>query len=269
MNQISLPIARARGVIEPWDRAPDGSWTLVKGDCREVMAKIPDRSIDLVFADSPYFLSNGGTACKGGQRVEVGKGAWDESQGVAVDHIFHLQWLEQVREILKPTGTCWISATHHALFSIGFAMQKLGFHVLNLVTWAKPNAAPNLACRMFTHSTEHLIWASPFESAPLAHTFNYGDMKAATGKQMRDFWNMPTTPASEKIHGHHPCQKPEGLLDRIILASSRPGDLILDPFVGSGTSVVVARTLGRRAIGIDMDPQWLELTRRRLAAKGK
>ncbi len=267
MSQLGLPIGRARGVITPWARDPalTSRWTLVHGNSIEIMKLIPDRSIDLVFADPPYFLSNGGTTCKSGARVSVAKGDWDESRGVLEDHAFHLAWLEQARAVLKPTGTIWVSATHHALFSIGFAMQKLGFHVLNLVSWCKPNASPNLAGRMFTHSTEHLIWASPFESSPLAHEFRYQAMKESNGgKQMRDYWTIPTTPKREKSCGAHPTQKPEALLDRVVRASTLPGALVLDPFCGSGTTGVVAVKQGCRFIGVDLDTAYLELTRRRL-----
>lgn len=269
MRQTDLIMGRARGMIIPW--ASDlKRWTLVHGDSIDVMKKIPDRSIDLIFADPPYFLSNGGSTCKSGKRTSVSKGDWDRSRGRTSDHLFHVAWLEQARAVLKPSGTIWISATHHALFSIGFALQGLGFHVLNLATWCKPNASPNLAGRMFTHSTEHLIWASPFESSPLAHQFNYKLMKERNGgKQMRDFWSIPTTPAREKECGSHPTQKPEALLDRIISASSKPGDLILDPFTGSSTAGVVATRLDRRFIGIDLDVDYLALSKRRLIAEKK
>jgi site-specific DNA-methyltransferase (adenine-specific) len=250
---------------------------LIRGDCVEVLAALPDASIDLIFADPPYLLSNGGTTCASGKRVAVDKGRWDASAGLAADHAWNKTWLAACQRVLKPSGTIWVSGTQHVIFSIGFAMQELGFHLLNTVTWFKPNASPNLACRFFTHSTELVLWAAPARQKPLRHTFHYKEMKADNGgKQMRDLWQIPEpdgeqvvwslpTPAkSEKSHGRHPTQKPAALLDRIIRAGSSPGELVLDPFNGSGTTGVAAITSGRRYIGVDVDPQYLELTRRRL-----
>ncbi len=147
-------------------------------------------------------------------------------------------------------------------------MQELGFHILNLGTWIKPNAAPNLGCRQFTHSTEGLIWAAPFESKPLAHHFDYESLKAKNGgKQMRDYWPIPVVPKREKIHGSHTTQKPEALLELVIRASAPDGALVLDPFAGSSTTGVVALRHGCRYIGIDMDENYLDLSRRRLDAE--
>jgi site-specific DNA-methyltransferase (adenine-specific) len=182
--------------------------------------------------------------------------------------------------VLKPSGTIWVSGTQHVIFSIGFAMQQLGFHLLNTITWFKPNASPNLACRFFTHSTEIVLWAAPERRKPLAHTFHYRDMKAENGgKHMRDLWQLPEpdgnqviwslpTPAKgEKRLGKHPTQKPEALLDRILRAGSSPGELVLDPFNGSGTTGVMALATGRRYLGIDLDARYLDLTQRRIRAQ--
>jgi site-specific DNA-methyltransferase (adenine-specific) len=269
MQQLDLGVSRSREAIDPYYADSAGRFHLVHGEAVATLAKIPDHSIDLVVTDPPYFLSTEtGTTCSGGERVAVSKGAWDESHGLEADHAFHRAWLAQVRAVLKPSGTVWVSATHHALFSIGFAMQGLGFHVLNLVTWLKPNATPNLACRFFTHSTEHLIWAAPSERKPLPHYFNYTGMKEMNGgKQMRDYWSIPTPPAREKLYGRHPTQKPEDLLERVIRASSAPGDLVLDPFNGSGTTGVVAVRRGRRYIGIDLDRGYLDISRARITAE--
>jgi site-specific DNA-methyltransferase (adenine-specific) len=252
---------------------------LLQGDCVDVLSALPEASIDLIFADPPYLLSNGGTTCASGKRVAVHKGQWDASAGLAADHQWNHKWLAACQRVLKPSGTIWVSGTQHVIFSIGFAMQELGFHLLNTVTWFKPNASPNLACRFFTHSTEIVLWAAPARTKPLRHTFHYKDMKADNGgKQMRDLWqipepdgeqvvwSLPTPPKSEKSHGRHPTQKPAALLDRIIRAGSSPGELVLDPFNGSGTTGVAALASGRRYIGIDVDTQFLELTRRRLMA---
>jgi site-specific DNA-methyltransferase (adenine-specific) len=243
-----------------------------------------EQTFDLVFADPPYFLSNGGYTCQGGKRAPVQKGAWDESRGIEDDHAFTTEWLKACQRVLKPTGSIWVSGTQHVIFNVGFAMQKLGFKLLNTVTWYKPNASPNLACRYFTHSSEILIWASPGSKGKLKHTFNYKDMKAENGgKQMRDVWALPkageeeidadeagrvwtmtTAKPSEKAHGKHPTQKPRALLERIVEACTDDDALVLDPFCGSGTTGVAALAKGRRFVGIDLDEGYLELTKKRL-----
>jgi site-specific DNA-methyltransferase (adenine-specific) len=253
------------------------------------MDQFDDASFDLVFADPPYFLSNGGFTCKGGKRASVQKGAWDESRGVEDDHEFTTAWLAACKRVLKPSGAIWVSGTQHVIFSVGFAMQKLGYKLLNTVTWYKPNASPNLSCRYFTHSTEILIWASPNPKGKLLHTFNYPDMKAENGgKQMRDVWNLPRTgeeelsadgegriwtqitpKKSEKEFGRHPTQKPLSLLERVISASSSEDAVVLDPFNGSGTTGVAAAKLGRRYVGIDMNEEYLALTKKRIDAVRK
>jgi site-specific DNA-methyltransferase (adenine-specific) len=161
----------------------------------------------------------------------------------------------------------WVSGTQHVIFNVGFAMQTLGFHLLNTVTWFKPNASPNLSCRYFTHSSEIIIWAAPKRASKLGHTFNYQTMKAENGgKQMRDVWTLPTSKGSEKELGRHPTQKPVRLLNRIIDASSSEDALVLDPFCGSGTTGVAAVARGRRFVGIELEPEYLELSRRRIEA---
>jgi site-specific DNA-methyltransferase (adenine-specific) len=250
---------------------------LLLGDCLTLLDQLPKQSVDLVFADPPYLLSNGGTTCSSGRRVSVDKGKWDASAGIDADHEWNKKWLRACQRVLKPSGTIWVSGTHHVIFSIGFAMQQLGFHLLNTVTWFKPNASPNLACRFFTHSTELVLWAAPSRRAPLPHTFHYRDMKAENGgKQMRDvwqfpepdgeqvIWSLPTPAKREKTAGRHPTQKPLALLDRIVRAGSSPEDVVLDPFNGSGTTAMAAVASGRRFVGIDVAREYLDLTRRRL-----
>jgi site-specific DNA-methyltransferase (adenine-specific) len=249
------------------------------GDSLELLARVPEHSVDLVFADPPYFLSNNGTTCHAGRRVSVNKGGWDASAGITADHEFNRRWLSACRRVLKPSGTIWVSGTHHVIFSLGFAMQELGFHLLNTITWFKPNASPNLACRTFTHSTELLIWAAPARGDRLLHTFNYQEMRTqAGGRQMRDLWampradgrqlvwNIPTPPKREKLEGHHPTQKPLELLDRIILSATGPDDLVLDPFAGSGTTGLAARRRARRFIGFEISRDYAALAARRLQA---
>jgi site-specific DNA-methyltransferase (adenine-specific) len=273
--------------LHAWDRLPGTAeqgrgWALVQGDCVEALEKLPPHSVDLAFADPPYMLSNGGTTCQSGKRVSVNKGAWDASGGLTIDTAFQARWLGAVRRVLKPSGTLWVSGTQHVIFSIGYAMQEMGFHLLNTITWYKPNASPNLACRFFTHSTELLLWASPQKSRPLAHRFNYQAMKAANGgKQMRDLWeiweapapgdeqviwSVPTPGPREKVHGRHPTQKPLALLDRVIAASVTKGGLVLDPFSGSGTTGVAAVRAGCQFLGIERDPAYVDLAARRLRA---
>ncbi len=257
---------------------------LYRGDSLELLAHIEPRSIDLIFADPPYFLSNGGFTCQNGERAPVAKGEWDASRGVESDHSFTTEWLKACQRLLKPTGTIWVSGTQHVIFSVGFAMQQLGYKLLNTVTWYKPNASPHLACRYFTHSTEILIWASPTPSKPLQHIFNYSDMKAENGgKQMRDVWALPRTGDEEvdtegdgrvwslvtpykveKKFGKHPTQKPVALLERIIAASTVPGARVLDPFCGSGTTGVAAVKLNRRFVGFDLDERYLEIAKQRI-----
>jgi site-specific DNA-methyltransferase (adenine-specific) len=261
-------------------------YRLLHGNSLEVLESFDDATFDLVFADPPYFLSNGGYTCKSGKRAPVEKGGWDASRGVEEDHAFTSSWLSACKRVLKPSGTIWVSGTQHVIFSVGFAMQKLGYKLLNTVTWYKPNAAPNLSCRYFTHSTEILVWASPVAKGKLQHTFNYARMKADNGgKQMRDVWNLPkvgeeelkadgdgrvwtliTPRKEEKAFGGHPTQKPLSLLERVVEASTGEDALVLDPFNGSGTTGVAAVKLGRRYVGVDLDPKYLELTRKRLEA---
>jgi site-specific DNA-methyltransferase (adenine-specific) len=244
---------------------------LYHGDCLEVMdtllAKYPQGVFDLIFADPPYFLSNGGITCHAGKMVKVDKGAWDKSRGPELNHEFNTAWLRRCQSLLKPNGTLWVSGTHHVIFSVGYAMQQLGMKILNQVTWQKPNPPPNLACRYFTHSTETVLWAAKNEKS--RHRFNYSDMKRTNGgKQMKDVWTLTAPKPDEKTLGKHPTQKPVALLERIILASTAPNDLVLDPFMGSGTTAVVSVGLDRRFVGLDADIKWVELATRRLRGGG-
>ena len=270
MSVASLSNARLREEVDLSQHvhARGRDYVLYHGDSTNLMQGFEDATFDMVFADPPYFLSNGGTTCQSGKRVKVDKGGWDASQGVEHDHEFTSKWLEQCRRVLKPSGTIWVSGTQHVIFNVGFAMQKLGFKILNMVTWFKPNASPNLACRTFTHSTELIIWAAPVSKGKLLHTFNSKQMKADNGgKQMRDVWTMTTPKPSEKVHGRHPTQKPRALLERIVDACTEEDALVLDPFCGSGTTGVAAKSKGRRFVGIDMDTQYLDLTKRRIEAE--
>lgn len=245
-------------------RFPSGQrYELYRGDCLDVMSSFPEEYVDMIFADPPYNLSNGGFTCKSGRQVPVHKGDWDVSRGLESDHEFTLKWLSACRRVLKPNGTLWVSGTYHNIYSVGFALQKVGFRILNDVTWFKPNASPNLSCRFFTASHETLLWAS--KSRGSRHTFNYEAMRALNGgKQMRTVWTIPTPPPREKVFGKHPTQKPLELLLRVVLAATKPGDVILDPFSGSATTGVAALKLGRFYLGIELDEAYLEISRKRL-----
>ncbi|MEM0286391.1 MAG: DNA methyltransferase [Candidatus Methanomethyliaceae archaeon] len=240
----------------------DDNFILLLGDSIELMKSFKSSMFDMIFADPPYFLSNDGITCSSGKMVSVNKGDWDKSKGLNHIHSFNIKWLAECKRILKPNGTIWVSGTYHNIYSIGFAMQMLGYIILNNITWYKKNAPPNLSCRYFTHSTETILWAKKDKKSK--HYFNYQRMKEENNnKQMRDIWEIPAINKSEKKFGRFPTQKPIKLLERIILASTNEGDLILDPFNGSGTTGIVAKQLNRRYIGIDINKDYLELTIKR------
>lgn len=238
---------------------------LILGEAIDAMNKLPENSVDLIFADPPYNLSNDGFSCHAGKRVSVNKGKWDKSNGVDKDFEFHYNWILACRRILKPNGTLWLSGTYHSIYACGFALQKQGWHILNEISWYKPNAAPNLACRMFAASHETLIWARKEKKAK--HKFNYKEMKnfdwgndflKKPNRQMRSVWAINTPPPREKTHGKHPTQKPTELLKRIILSASQEGDLVLDPFCGSATTGVVALKYNRAFIGIENQREYID-----------
>lgn len=241
---------------------------LYLGNCIEILKKIKKDSIDMIFADPPYGLSNNGITCKNGKMVSVNKGEWDKSKGIEEDFKFHNQWIKACKKVLKPNGTIWISGTYHSIYACGFALQKNDFKILNDISWYKPNAAPNLSCKYFTASHETLIWAikNPNEK----HTYNYEVMKYGEwhkkdiikneDKQMRSVWSIPTLSKSEKEFGKHPTQKPLKLLERIILSSTNENDIVLDPFTGSSTTGVIAKQFNRQFIGIDTEKEYLDLS---------
>lgn len=246
-------------MVQPIFRSSDKDFTLLLGDCRELLGKFAFQ-FDAIFADPPYFLSNGGISCQAGQVVCVDKGDWDK--GVDDVDRFNKEWISACRDKLKDEGTIWISGTHHNIFSIANALKMAGFRILNVVTWAKTNPPPNISCRFFTHSTEFVIWARKHERKP--HYFNYPLMRHINGgKQMTDVWRLPAIAPWEKSQGKHPTQKPLCLLSRIILASTRPGAWVLDPFAGSSTTGIAASLLGRRYLGLDITEEYLLMSRRR------
>lgn len=232
---------------------------LLNGDSLELLEDFDDECVDMVFADPPYFLSNGGVTCENGEMVSVDKGRWDRSEGIQANHEFNMKWLEECQRVLKPNGTLWVTGTQHIIYSLGYALQSLDYKILNDIAWFKVNPPPNLSCRYFTHGTETIIWAARDHDAK--YTFNYEKMKEMNGgKQMKNLWKIMSPRKDEKKHGKHPTQKPMKLLNRIVLAASNPGDLILDPFCGSSTTGIAATQKGRRFVGIEQSDEYLELS---------
>ncbi len=265
--------------IKPYYKKP--KFILYKEDCLKILAEMPENSVDMIFADPPYFLSSGSFTCQNGKMVSVKKGDWDLCNGVKENFDFHLNWIEACKKVLKPNGTIWISGTYHSIYQCGFSLQVKKFHILNDVAWLKPNASPNLSCRFFTASHETLIWARKDKKAK--HTFNYKQMVEwennykkeikcnhcgkkdryetlhEKGKQMRSVWAINTPQRVEKTFGKHPTQKSVELLKRVVLASTNKGDVILDPFTGSSTTGMASYLFGRKFIGIDMEKEYLDL----------
>lgn len=237
-------------------------FTILQGDCMERLYEIEDKSIDTIFADPPYFLSNGGISVQSGKQVCVDKGDWDK--GGTPEHIyqFNKQWLSLCRSKLKDNGTIWVSGTHHNIFVVQRCLQELGYKILNVITWQKSDPPPNLSCKYFNFSTELVIWARKHEKK--THKFNYETMKQLNGgSQMTDVWRIPAVGLWEKTCGKHPTQKALRLLYRILLASTNEGDTILDPFAGSSTTGIAANLLGRKFIGIEQEKEFVDLSRRR------
>ena len=232
------------------------------------MAKIRPESVDCIWTDPPYFLSNDGATNVGGRRVSVNKGSWDISQGIAEDHAFNLRWLTACWRALRPAGTIWVTGTLHVYLSVGMAMRQLGFRILNDIIWEKPNPPPNLGTRCFTHSTEVVLWATKApRGSSQRYTFNYAEMKAENGgRQMKSVWRFPAAGPTEKRMGRHPTQKPVALIDRCIRASTNPGDIVLDPFAGTSATGVAALMNGRHFLGIEQDSSYVNIGVRRLSA---
>lgn len=245
-------------MLTPYFRSADHDFTLLQGDCVDLMGQF-DFKFDMIFADPPYFLSNGGISYQSGKVVCVDKGDWDKSHGFMHDDAFNHHWLKACREKLKDDGTIWISGTYHNIFSIANNLTLLGFKILNVITWAKTNPPPNVSCRYFTHSTEFIIWAR--RSAKVSHFFNYALMRQMNGqKQMTDVWRLPAIASWEKSCTKHPTQKPLALLARIILASTKPRAWVFDPFAGSSTTGIAANLYDRRYLGIDFMKEYLDIS---------
>lgn len=235
---------------------------LIVGDSLKVIKEFDRESIDVIICDPPYFLSSGGFSVSGGNRVSVNKGDWD-NPGLYDPYNFYSEFLEEAKRILKPNGTIWIFGTMHNIYLIGYLLEKLEYKILNNITWQKLNPPPNISCRMFTHSTETIIWAKRDVSSK--HYFNYNLMKELNNnKQMKDVWTSSLTKKSEKKMGKHPTQKPLEIYERMILASTRKSDIILDPFLGSGTAAVSSLLLDRQFYGIELEETYIDLSIRRI-----
>ncbi len=243
---------------------------IIQGDCVEVLATFPAGSIDLVFADPPYNLQLGGELWRPNMtRVDAVDDAWDQFDSAAAYDAFTRAWLGACRRVLKDTGTLWVIGTYHNIHRVGAALMDLGYWILNDVVWVKTNPMPNFKGTRFTNAQETLIWAQKHRGAK--YTFNYHAMKALNGgKQMRSDWVLPICAGSERVRvagrKAHSTQKPEALLYRVILSGSNPGDVVLDPFFGTGTTGAVARRLHRRWIGIERDPDYVAVAQERIDA---
>ena len=240
------------------------------GDCARLMAQLPVASFDLVFADPPYNLQLAGELTRpDNSRVDGVDDAWDKFAGFAEYDRFTRAWLEGARRLLKPDGALWVIGSYHNIYRVGAILQDLGFWILNDIVWRKANPMPNFRGRRFTNAHETLLWCAPSPEA--RYTFNYQAMKTLNEDvQMRSDWFIPLCGGPERLKRDgrkaHPTQKPEALLQRVLLASTRPGDLVLDPFFGTGTTGAVAKRLGRRCVGIERDPGYAALARARIAA---
>ena len=239
----------------------DENAVLYEADSLKLLKKLEAESISMIFADPPYFLSNDGVTCSAGRMVSVNKGDWDKTQD---KHKFNRAWLKECKRVLKPGGTIWISGTLHNIYSVGMALEQEGYKILNNITWQKTNPPPNLACKCFTHSTETILWARKADTKA-KHTFHYELMKEENGgKQMKDVWTGSLTKPSEKREGKHPTQKPLYLLERIVLSSTNEGDIVLDPFCGSGTTGVACVKHNRLFVGIDNNREYLDISKKRI-----
>lgn len=247
--------------LKPIFTSIDSSFSLYQGDCNEFLPQMKEK-FDLIFADPPYFLSNDGLSIQNGKIVSVNKGEWDRGNEIEDIDNFNMKWIANAKIALKSTGSIMISGTYHNIFSLGRALQKLDFKILNIITWQKTNPPPNFSCRYLTHSTEQIIWAR--KSHKHKHTFNYEFLKALNGgKQMRDVWSFPAIAPWEKSCGKHPTQKPLALLVRLLLMSSNENSLICDPFSGSSTTGIAANLLNRKFVGIEQESEFIEISVKR------
>lgn len=233
---------------------------LYLGDCIDVMKLIETESIDVIFADPPYFLSNGGQSISSGKKVSVNKGEWDKKANYSDTSVFTNRWLSECYRLLKTNGTIWVSGTHHNIFEVEKEMSRIGYKIINIIIWHKSDPPPLLYKNKFRFSYEMIIWAKK----SVGYTFNYNRMFEINDKEMEDVWTLSAVQNREKCFGYHPTQKPECLIERIIVASSDKGDVILDPFMGSGTTCFVAKKLRRKFIGIEKEEKYYTIANKRV-----
>jgi len=244
---------------------------ILQGDCLEELKKLPDRSVDLVFADPPYNLQLGGDLLRpDNSKVDAVDDEWDQFESFAAYDTFTKAWMAECKRVLKDDGALWVIGSYHNIFRVGATLQDLGFWILNDIVWRKSNPMPNFKGTRFTNAHETLIWASKSRGGR-RYTFNYDAMKMANDElQMRSDWTLPLCTGEERLKDDngdkaHPTQKPEALLHRVIMASTKPGDVILDPFFGTGTTGAVARRLGRKFIGIEREAEYAKIAGQRIA----
>lgn len=246
----------------------DEKITLYEGNSLRLMKDLPDESIDVIMTDPPFFLSNGGITVQSGKMISVNKGEWDDPKLVNPEE-FYTTFLTEARRILKKDGTIWVFGTMHNIYLVGYLLNKLGYKILNNITWQKTNPAPNLSGRMFTHSTETILWARK-EPKKGKHLFNYQLMKEYNdGKQMKDVWTSSAISRKEKKYGKHPTQKPLWIMKRLVEASTNEESVILDPFIGSGTTAIAAKQLNRNSIGMESSEEYLALAKTRIEHIGE
>ncbi len=251
---------------------PEWLDTILKGDCISQLEKLPKHSVDAIFADPPYNLQLGGGLTRPDQsEVDGVTNAWDQFESFEAYDAFTRAWLLACKRVLKPTGTIWVIGSYHNIFRVGAIMQDLGFWMLNDVVWLKTNPMPNFRGKRFTNAHETMIWASKDKDAK-GYTFNYEALKAFNDDtQMRSDWTLPICTGHERLKGDdgkkvHPTQKPESLLYRVMLSSTNPGDVILDPFFGTGTTGAVAKKLGRHFVGVERDRDYIKAAQERIDA---
>ncbi len=262
-----FPLADLRRSRDPF------SWvnSIIKGDCVAALEALPDKSVDVIFADPPYNLQLGGALHRPDQSlVDACDDEWDQFASFQAYDAFTRAWLLACRRVLKPTGTIWVIGSYHNIFRVGATLQDLNFWILNDIVWRKTNPMPNFKGRRFQNAHETMIWASPDPKAK-GYTFNYDALKASNDDvQMRSDWLFPICSGGERLKGGdgkkvHPTQKPEALLARVIMASTKPGDIVLDPFFGSGTTGAVAKRLGRNFVGIEREQDYIDAASARIA----
>jgi modification methylase len=267
--RIAEPATRLRPARAPKRDLPLD--LILQGDCIAEMSQLPDKSIDMIFADPPYNLQLGGDLFRPeGGRVDAVDDEWDKFDSLATYDEFTREWLAEARRVLKDDGTIWVIGSYHNIYRVGALLQDSDFWILNDIVWRKTNPMPNFRGTRFTNAHETLIWCAKDEKA--RYTFNYRAMKALNDDlQMRSDWLLPICAGGERMKGTdglkaHPTQKPEALLYRILLACTKPGDVVLDPFFGTGTTGAVARRLGRRWIGIEREPAYVKVAEERIAS---